>query len=157
MPAAQPRLSYWTLSPEAVKNLRALNEQLTRSGLDPVLIDLVRLRASQINGCVYCIDLHTREAREAGETDERLDALAGWRTSPMFDEREKAALNWTESLTLVAETNAPDADFARVSAQLSPKEVSDLTFVIAIINAWTRIAIGFRQPVVNPARATATQ
>lgn len=157
MPTAQARLPYWTLSPEAVKNLRALNEQLTRSGLDPVLIDLVRLRASQINGCVYCMDMHTREAREAGETDERLDALAGWRTSPLFDEREKAALNWAESLTLVAETNAPDADFARVSAQLSPKEVSDLTFVIAIINAWTRIAIGFRQPVVNPARATATQ
>jgi AhpD family alkylhydroperoxidase len=156
MPTAQARLPYWTLSPEAVKNLRALNEQLTRSGLDPVLIDLVRLRASQINGCVYCIDMHTREAREAGETDERLDALAGWRTSPLFDEREKAALNWAESLTLVAETNAPDADFAQVSAQLSPKEVSDLTFVIAIINAWTRIAIGFRQPVVNPVRATAT-
>jgi AhpD family alkylhydroperoxidase len=156
MPTAQARLPYWTLSPEAVKNLRALNEQLTRSGLDPVLIDLVRLRASQINGCVYCMDMHTREAREAGETDERLDALAGWRTSPLFDEREKAALNWAESLTLVAETNAPDADFARVSAQLSPKEVSDLTFVIAIINAWTRIAIGFRQPVVNPVRATAT-
>ena len=156
MPTAQARLPYWTLSPEAVKNLRGLNEQLTRSGLDPVLIDLARLRASQINGCVYCIDMHTREAREAGETDERLDALAGWRTSPLFDEREKAALNWTESLTLVAETNAPDADFERVSAQLSPKEVSDLTFVIAIINAWTRIAIGFRQPVVNPVRATAT-
>jgi AhpD family alkylhydroperoxidase len=156
MPAAQARLPYWTLSPAAVKNLRALNEQLTRSGLDPVLIDLVRLRASQINNCVYCIDLHTREALEAGETDERLDALAGWRTSPLFDEREKAALNWAESLTLVAETNAPDADFERVSAQLSPKEISDLTFVIAIINAWTRIAIGFRQPVVNPVRATAT-
>ena len=156
MPTAQARLPYWTLSPEAVKNLRALNEQLTRSGLDPVLIDLARLRASQINGCVYCMDLHTREAREAGETDERLDALAGWRTSPLFDEREKAALNWTESLTLVAETNAPDADFERVSAHLSPKEISDLTFVIAIINAWTRIAIGFRQPVVNPVRATAS-
>lgn len=156
MPTTQARLPYWTLSPEAVKNLRALNEQLTRSGLDPVLIDLVRLRVSQINGCVYCVDLHTREAREAGETDERLDALAGWRTSPLFDEREKAALNWAESLTLVAETNAPDADFERVSAQLSPKEIADLTFVIAIINAWTRIAIGFRQPVVNPVRATAT-
>ncbi|HVY07779.1 MAG TPA: carboxymuconolactone decarboxylase family protein [Burkholderiales bacterium] len=157
MATKQARLPYWDLSPEAVKALRSLNQQLDRAGLDPAIVDLVRLRASQVNGCVYCIDMHTREALENGETEERLDALAGWHDSPMFDTRERAALAWTESLTRVAETNAPDEDFALVSAHFSPKEISDLTFVIAIINAWTRVAIGFRQPVVNPVRATATR
>ena len=150
MPSAQARIPYWTHAPEAVITLRDLSEQLKHDGLDPVLVDLVRLRASQLNHCVYCIDMHTREAREEGETEERLEALAGWRTSPMFDAREKAALAWTESLTLIADTNAPDADFAIVKAQLSDKEITDLTFVIAVINAWTRIAIGMRQPILHP-------
>ena len=148
----QARLPYWTLSPEAVSRLRAVNQVLENSGLDPVLIDLVRLRASQVNGCAYCIDKHSREALAAGETEERLAALAGWRTSPMFDAREKAALAWAESLTRIAETGAPDADFALARSQFSEKEISDLTFVIAIINAWNRVAIGFRRPVAQAVR-----
>ncbi|MCW5620414.1 MAG: carboxymuconolactone decarboxylase family protein [Burkholderiales bacterium] len=143
----QARLPYHTLSPEAVRTLRELSAGLEKAGLPPTLIHLVRLRASQINDCGYCIDKHAHEALAAGETEARIAALAGWRSSSMFDAREKAALAWTETLTLVAETGAPDADFDTVRAQFSEKEVSDLSFVIATINAWNRIAIGFRQPV----------
>ena len=147
------RLQYWNFSPDAVQALREVNVVLERSGLDPVLVDLVRLRASQINGCVYCIDMHTRDALAAGETEERIDALAGWRTSPRFDAREKAALAWAESLTRLAETHAPAEDYAVARAQFTDKELSDLTFVIAVINAWNRVAVGFRQPAVHPDRA----
>ena len=157
MPTNQARVPYWNHAPAAVKALRDLGGQLKQASLDPVLVDLVRLRASQINGCVYCIDMHTREAREEGEREERLEALADWRSSPLFTAREKAALAWTESLTLIADTNAPDADFDVVKAQLTDKEIADLTFVIAVINAWTRIAIGMRQPVLHPVRPISTK
>lgn len=149
------RLQYWTHSPGLVEGLREVNARIGQAGLDPVLVDIVRLRASQINGCIYCMDKHAREALAAGETEERLEALARWRDSPMFDAREKAALRWTESLTRLADTHAPDEDFAPVRAQFSDKELSDLSFVIAVINAWNRIAVGFRQPAV-PVRATST-
>lgn len=146
------RLPYWTHSPDPVRDLRQIGMHLEQSGLDRTLIHLVRLRASQINGCTYCIDKHSREALAAGETGERLQALADWRTSPMFDARERAALQWTESLTLLQQTHAPDEDFAAVRAHFSDKELSDLSFVIAVINAWNRIAVGFRHTAGNSVR-----
>jgi AhpD family alkylhydroperoxidase len=148
-PSREAGLPWWTLSPDATAALRSMGTLLESSGLDPVLIDLVRLRASQINRCAYCIDMHSRDALAAGETEERLEALAGWGASPMFDAREKAALFWTESLTLVAQIRIADSDFAQMRNYFSEKEVSDLTFIIAVINAWNRIAVGLRQPVTR--------
>jgi AhpD family alkylhydroperoxidase len=149
------RLPYWEHSPQAVQLLRELDRHLETTGLDPVLIDLVRLRASQINGCTFCIDKHTRDALAAGETEERLQALPHWRTSRMFDEREKAALLWAETLTRLADTHAPDADYAVAMAHFPPGELSNLSFAIAVINAWNRIAVGFRH-TSNPTARTTT-
>lgn len=137
------RLPFRELAPEAVRDLRTVNQTLKERS-DPRLLELVRLRASQVNGCSFCIDMHTRDALAAGETEHRLAALAEWRTSTLFSEREKVLLAWTESLTHVAETHAPDADFAALRPHFTETEIAHYTFAIAVINAWNRIAIGFR-------------
>jgi AhpD family alkylhydroperoxidase len=121
-----------------------LERSIHASGLEPALLHLLKLRASQINGCAYCIDMHWKDARAGGESEMRLYALDAWRESPFYNEREQAALEWTEALTLVAETHAPDETFARVRAQFDDKQLADLTWAIAAINAWNRVAIGFR-------------
>ena len=113
--------------------------------LDPGLLDLIKLRASQINGCAFCIDLHAADARKAGEGERRLAALSAWRETPFFNARERAALSWTESLTSVAQTRAPDVDYEQLAEQFSPKEMTDITLAIVTINAWNRLAIGFRK------------
>src|SRR5215831_10447323 len=114
------------------------------SGLEPSLLELIKLRASQINGCAYCIDMHSKDARAAGETEQRLYGLNAWRESPYYTDRERAALEWAEALTLVAETHVPDEVYERVRAQFSEKEVVDLTIAVGLINLWNRIAISFR-------------
>src|SRR6185369_2629864 len=114
------------------------------SGLEPNLLHMVKLRASQINGCAYCIDMHWKDARAAGETEMRLYALNAWHESPFYTERERAALEWTDALTLVQQTHAPDAAYERARAQFNDRELADLTWAIAAINAWNRMGIGFR-------------
>jgi AhpD family alkylhydroperoxidase len=117
-------------------------------GLEKPLFELVKIRASQINGCAYCIDMHTKEARLAGETEQRIYALNAWRETPFFTERERAALEWTEALTLVADTHVPDEIYERVSAHFKDAELVALTFAVVVINSWNRLSISFR-PVVG--------
>jgi AhpD family alkylhydroperoxidase len=141
------RLNYGVVAPEAVKAMLGLEQAVKDMGLEPKLFHLVKLRASQINGCAYCINMHSREARADGETQQRLDLLPAWRETNFFDDRERAALAWTEALTLVADTNAPDAEYDALAAVFDEKERVALTLAIAAINGWNRFAIGFRTPV----------
>src|SRR5690606_9415494 len=130
--------------PAAMNAMLAFEKAMRTSGLEHALIELVKTRASQINGCAYCIHMHTRDARAHGETEERLYLLSAWRESPLFTERERAALAWTEALTLIAQTGAPDEDYERLQSQFSPEEQVKLTLLIGAINVWNRIAVGFR-------------
>lgn len=141
----EQRVDFYQASPEVLKAMIALENTISKLGLESSLLDLVRLRASQINGCAFCVDMHTADARKAGETERRLYAVTVWRETPFFTERERAALAWTESLTLIAQTHAPDADYALARAQFSDAELVNLTLVINTINAWNRFAIGFRK------------
>jgi AhpD family alkylhydroperoxidase len=145
------RLNAYQAEPNAMKALMGLENHVQNSGLEPSLIDLVKTRASQINGCAYCIHMHTREARARGEAEERLYLLDAWRESPLYTERERAALAWTEAVTLVSQTHVPDAVYDEVSTQFSEAELVKLTLLVATINAWNRIAISFRS--VHPVKA----
>ena len=144
----KPRLNPYKAAPEAMKALVALEKYVQESGLDHSLIDLVKTRASQINGCAYCIYMHTSEARAHGETEARLYLLDAWRESPLYSERERAALAWTEAVTQVSQTHVPDAVYEQACGQFSAEELVKLAVAIAAINAWNRIAISFR--VVHP-------
>jgi len=137
------RLAYWTAAPDALKALRGVGEYINKCGLDRKLIELLYLRISQINGCAYCLDVHSTELRKLGETVQRMDCVAGWRDSPFFTERERAALGWAESLTHVSATHASDEAYAPARTQFSDKELADLTFAVALMNSWNRISIGF--------------
>lgn len=139
------RIDYYSASREAMAAMLSLEKSVSGLGLEPQLHELVKLRASQINGCAFCVDLHAREARQAGETERRLNALPVWRETPFFSERERAALAWTESITLIADSRAPDADYQLLAAHFNKKEMTDLTLAIVTVNAWNRIAIGFRK------------
>jgi len=140
----QPRLDYFAAAPEVMKAMVGLERAVVSSGLEMSLIELVKTRASQINGCAYCIDMHTRDAIKAGESPARLFLLDAWREAPFYTDRERAALAWTEALTLIADTHAPDADYAALTEQFAEAEIVKLSLLIATINAWNRIAIGFR-------------
>lgn len=140
----QPRLDFYKASPAAAKAMIALESAVTQLGLDPGLLDLINLRASQINGCAYCVDMHSADARKKGETERRLYSLSVWRESPFYTDRERAALAWTESLTLISHTGAPDSDYEWVSSQFDEEERVKLTVAINAINSWNRLAIGFR-------------
>lgn len=139
------RIDYVQVAPDAVKALAATRPYFAASAIEPRLRALVELRVSQINGCAYCLDLHSCEARRAGEAQQRLDCLPAWRETPLFDDRERAALAWAESVTLVSQTGVPDAVFEEARRHFSEKDLVDLTFVIAPMNAWNRVAISFRQ------------
>jgi AhpD family alkylhydroperoxidase len=141
----QPRLNFHKAGPEAMKAMNALEQRIAKSGLEKPLVELVRLRASQINGCAYCVDLHSGGALEAGEDMRRLATLSVWREAPFFSDRECAALAWTESVTQVAESHVPDADWESIRPQFTPEEIVDLTLLVATINAWNRFAIAFRK------------
>lgn len=134
----------------------ALNEadKIAVKGLDAKLVEMVRLRASALNGCAFCVDLHAREAKAAGETEARLHLLAAWQEASCFTDRERAALAWTDAVTLCAETHVPDDVYALAKAQFSDEELDRLTYVIAIINAWNRINVAARTPEKPPAAAT---
>jgi AhpD family alkylhydroperoxidase len=140
-----PRIDYPSVAPEVYKALNGAHAALHRTGFDKTLVDLVFQRISQINGCAYCVDLHGRDLRAAGETPERLDSIAAWHESPYFTDREKAALAWAESLTHVATTHAPDDVYADVRRHFSEVETANLTYAIALMNAFNRIAVGLRR------------
>ncbi len=141
----EPRLNFYKSGPEAMKAMTGLEQQIARSGLEKLLMELVRLRVSQINGCAYCIDVHTSDARKAGEDERRLAMVAVWRETPFFSDRERAGLEWAESVTQVADTRVPDDVWERVQPQFTPAELVDPTLLINTINAWNRFAIAFRK------------
>jgi AhpD family alkylhydroperoxidase len=141
----QPRLNFYKAGPDAMKAMHGLEAQISKSSLEKPLAELVRLRASQINGCAYCIDLHVGDARKAGENERRLATVSAWRETPFFSDRERAALEWTETVTEVAQTHVPDAVWERVKPHFTPEEIVDLTLLIGTINTWNRFAIGFRK------------
>ncbi|MFT4279454.1 MAG: carboxymuconolactone decarboxylase family protein [Rhodopseudomonas sp.] len=148
-----PRLNPSAAAPDAYKAMVALETYIQASGLEPSLIELVKMRASQINGCAFCLDMHSKDARAHGEAEQRLYLLDAWRESPLYTGRERAALGWTEALTLIAQTRAPDEDYAFLKQHFSDAEQVKLTLLIGAINTWNRIAIGFR--MLHPTAAVA--
>ncbi len=150
----KPRLNPYAVAPELVAAMMAMEKAVVESGLEHSLIELVKTRASQMNGCAFCIHMHTADARAAGETEERLYLLNAWRESPLYTDRERAALTWTESLTDIMHTHAADADYEALAGQFSPEEQVKLTLLITTINAWNRIAIGFRS--IHPTKVKVT-
>lgn len=145
----QPRLDYWKASPDGLNAFRQLNTYVERCGLEHSLLELVKTRASHINGCSYCLDMHTKDARAAGETEQRLYTLSAWRETPFFSERERAALAWTEALTRISEHPIEDVLYADLKQHFSEKEIVDLTLAVITINGWNRLAIPFRTPAGN--------
>jgi AhpD family alkylhydroperoxidase len=138
------RYDYLKDAPGVYKAMVGLEVYLRNSGLDERLIDLVKLRASQINGCAFCIDMHWKDLRALGETEQRLYGLNAWRESPYYTNRERAALEWTEAVTLITEGHVPDAVFEAVRPLFSTEELANLTLAVATINAWNRLAISAR-------------
>lgn len=147
----KPRLNPWKASSEAMQALLALENYVQKSGFEPALIDLVKTRASQINGCAFCIHMHTEEARGHGVSEERLYLLNAWRESPLYTERERAALAWTEAVTLVSQTHVPEAVYEEAREQFDEAELVNLTLLVATINTWNRMAISFRS--VHPIKS----
>jgi len=140
----QPRIDYRKFAQEPVKFLYEIEKYLAASGLAPKLLHLIKMRASQINGCAFCLDMHSLDARAAGETEQRLYTLDAWRETPFFSDRERAALEWAEAVTRVSETHVPDEVFEEVKKQFSEKEIVDLTLALGMINLWNRMAISLR-------------
>ncbi|WP_437761887.1 carboxymuconolactone decarboxylase family protein [Sorangium sp. So ce764] len=140
----QSRMNYESVAPEAYQAMLGLSSYVKRCGLEKTLIPLVFLRASQINGCAYCIDLHWKEARAAGEDERRLYMLSAWREAPCYSERERAALEWVEAVTLVAAEHVPDRVYDAVRQHFSEREIMDLTWAVVTINAWNRVVLATR-------------
>ena len=137
------RLDYTAASPEGFRAMLRLEQHVRSSGLESRLLHLVKLRASQINGCAYCIDMHSKDALAEGESEQRLHGLVAWRETPYYSERERAALAWTEALTLVHRQPVDDDLFAAVSAEFDPAELTELSLAVVAINGWNRLAIAF--------------
>jgi AhpD family alkylhydroperoxidase len=151
------RKRLYGLLPATVQGLLAISAAVKESGLEPTLIELVKTRASQINGCAFCLAMHTTDARAQGETEARLHLLNAWREAPVYSDRERAALAWTEALTLISEGHAPDPVYDEARRQFSDKELAALTSAIVAINGWNRIAIAYRfTPELAPAAAPAS-
>ncbi|MGH7667918.1 MAG: carboxymuconolactone decarboxylase family protein [Gemmatimonadaceae bacterium] len=141
------RINYGHIAPDSFKALLGLESYVRASGLDPKLLHLLRTRASQLNGCGYCIDMHTKDARAAGETEQRLYALSAWRETPFFTDKERAALAWTEAVTLLSQGPVSDAVYAEARRHFSEKELVDLNMAVIAINGWNRLAVPFHTPV----------
>jgi AhpD family alkylhydroperoxidase len=144
--AAQPRLNYRQAAPAVVTAMLGVQRAVNESGLEHSLIELVKVRASQINGCAFCIDMHWRDAKKAGETDERLYLLSAWEESPGYTDRERAALRWTEALTRLSAGHVSDETFAEARAHFTEAELVQLTLAIVVINGWNRFSVGFKMP-----------
>ncbi|HEU4580540.1 MAG TPA: carboxymuconolactone decarboxylase family protein [Polyangiaceae bacterium] len=155
----QPRLDYHQQSSAAYQAMLGLERFVRNCGLEHPLLELIKTRASQINGCAYCIDMHTKDARAAGETEQRLYGLSAWRETPFYSDRERAALEWTEALTLISENDISDELYRRVREHFSEQELVHLTLAVITINGWNRLAIPFRAPPGSyqpPTRAAST-
>ena len=139
------RADFYSSSPEAMKAMMQLEVAVGKLGLEPALIEIIKLRASQVNGCAYCVDMHTMDMRKAGEDERRIATVCVWRETPFFTARERAVLGWTEALTRLADTHAPDAEYDAMKAEFSDKEMVDVTLAINTINAWNRFGVGFRK------------
>ncbi|QNM95015.1 carboxymuconolactone decarboxylase family protein [Chitinimonas koreensis] len=137
------RLNWAKAAPDAYKAMIALENAVTGSGLEPSLLELIRIRSSQLNGCAFCLDMHTADARKRGESERRIYTLSAWRETPFFSERERAALAWTEALTQLAGHEVSEALYDSVKAQFGDKEMVDLTLAVNAINSWNRIGVGF--------------
>lgn len=140
----EPRIDYYKASPDALRAVFGLEKFVQESGISRRLMHLIKLRASQLNGCAYCVDMHVKEARRDGESEQRLHLLSVWRESPLFTDEERAVLAWTEALTNLSQTHAPDADFEPLRRFFTDEEITKLTVIIATINVWNRLAVGFR-------------
>jgi len=158
----EPRINITSVNPGVMKAMLGLESYLAQCGLDAKLSDLIKLRVSQINGCAYCIDMHWKDLRAAGETEQRLYGLDAWQESPYYTERERAALAWAEAVTLVANTHVPDEVFDEAHRHFNDKELADLTLGVVAINGWNRLSIAFRttpgtyQPAAKEQHRTAT-
>jgi AhpD family alkylhydroperoxidase len=140
----KPRLNSAAVSPSAYRAMLGLEKFIHESSIEPKLVHLLKMRASQINGCAYCLDMHSKDARSLGETEQRLYGLDAWREAPYYTDREQAGLEWTEALTLVTEGHVPDDVYERARAQFSEKELVELSMIAVAINGWNRLAIAFR-------------
>jgi AhpD family alkylhydroperoxidase len=140
----ESRIDFDKVDPGAVNAMYGLEAYVKKSGLEPSLIKLIKARASQINGCAFCIDMHTIDARAGGESEQRLYLLDAWREAPFYTERERATLEWTEAVTLVANNHVPDEVYERVRRQFNEAELIKLTMAVVAINGWNRLGIGFR-------------
>ena len=138
------RIDFTRVAPQSLKPLFALGAQVEASGLEHSLLELVKMRASQLNGCAYCLDMHSKDARAAGETEQRLYLLDAWRETSLYSEREQAALAWTEAVTLVADGHVPDAAYSDASNHFTEEELVSLTLAIVAVNGWNRLNIAFR-------------
>src|SRR5205823_4405482 len=143
----EERLKYAKAAPNGYKAMVALGNYVDDCGLEPLLLELVKMRASQINGCAYCLDMHSKDARALGESEQRLHLLAAWREASCYDARERAALAWCEDLTLISKQGAPDAVYQELAQTFSLEEIVALTLAIVAINGWNRLAISMRTPV----------
>ncbi|MGH7670513.1 MAG: carboxymuconolactone decarboxylase family protein [Gemmatimonadaceae bacterium] len=141
------RINHRSAAPDAIKALSALEAYVHASGLDARLLDLVKIRASQINGCAWCLDMHTKDARADGETEQRLYALPAWRETPFFTDQERAALAWTEAVTLINQGPVSDAVYTEARRHFSEKAMVDLTMAVIAINGWNRLNVSFQTPV----------
>ena len=141
---AHARIAYASVAPEALRAMYAVESYVRACGIEPPLLELLKLRASQINGCAYCVDMHTKDARALGESEQRLYAVVVWREAPFFTDRERAALAWTEAVTLVSRDQVPDEIYEQARAQFSEKELVNLTMAVIAINGWNRLAVSFR-------------
>ncbi|VVM76998.1 hypothetical protein PS645_02064 [Pseudomonas fluorescens] len=140
-----PRLDYYSASPKAMKAMIAMEALTSNLSIEPALLHLIKIRASQVNGCAFCTDMHSLDARRLGETERRMYAIAVWRDSDFFNLRERAALAWTEAVTLLAQTRVPDTVYAEAREQFTEGEMVDLTIAVNTINSWNRLAVSFRQ------------
>lgn len=140
----QTRIDFLKVSPAAMKTMLDMEAYLAKSSIERPLLHLIKMRVSQINGCAYCLDMHSKDARNEGETEQRLYALNAWREAPFYSSRERAALAWAEALTLVSQTHVPDAEFEAARAEFSESELVDLSLAVVAINGWNRLSIGFR-------------
>jgi AhpD family alkylhydroperoxidase len=155
MTADPARIDYASAFPAGMRAMVGLQRAVDAARLEPLLLELVKMRASQINGCAYCLDMHSKDARALGESEQRLHLLAAWREAPCYDAREQAALAWCEALTLISKQGAPDAVYEKLEQTFSPEEIVALTLAIVTINGWNRLAISMRAPVgayVSPHR-----
>ena len=143
------RIDFTRVSPQVLKPLFALQAQIEASGLEHSLLELVKMRSSQLNGCAYCLDMHSKDARAAGESEQRLYLLDAWRETSLYTERERAALAWTEAVTLVAEGHVPDEVYDEVSNVFTEQELVALTLAITAVNSWNRLNIAFRMEAGN--------